>query len=76
MQQKPVPLVGLNVAVVNCMPVILIAAVALALALTLAYLPMQLLVTTMTRSIRQLIERQRDRRRETRHTPDRRSPSS
>jgi flagellar biogenesis protein FliO len=47
-------------------------AVALALSIALAYLPMRLLVGQMARNIRQFIQRQRDRRRIERGTPDRR----
>lgn len=47
-------------------------AVALAVALALAYLPMRLLLGQMARDIRQFIDRQRDRRRQARTTPDRR----
>ena len=47
-------------------------AVALALALGLAYLPMRLLMTQMARNVHQFIQRQRDRRRIARDTPDRR----
>jgi len=47
-------------------------AVALALSIALAYLPMRLLVGQMARNIRQFIQRQRDRRRVERGTPDRR----
>jgi flagellar biogenesis protein FliO len=49
-------------------------AVALALSIALAYLPMRLLVGQMARNIKQFIERQRDRRRAERGTPDRRHP--
>ena len=47
--------------------------VALAIALALAYVPMRLLIGQITRNIRQYIERQRERRRIVRATPDRRS---
>jgi len=47
-------------------------AVALALSVAIAYVPMRLLMGTMARNIRQLIERQRERRRVARETPDRR----
>ncbi|HJQ40208.1 MAG TPA: hypothetical protein VKB93_23945 [Thermoanaerobaculia bacterium] len=47
-------------------------AIALALSIALAYLPMRLLVGQMARNIKQFIERQRDRRRAERGTPDRR----
>jgi hypothetical protein len=45
---------------------------ALAIALALAYVPMRLLLGQMGRNISQFIQRQRDRRREARSTPDRR----
>jgi len=55
--------------------VVVVAAV-LILALTLAYLPMRLLVAQMARNIaapiRDFIQRQRDRRERERQTPDRR----
>jgi hypothetical protein len=44
----------------------------LALALTLAYLPMRLLLGQMARSVSQFIQRQRERRQAGRETPDRR----
>jgi hypothetical protein len=47
-------------------------AIALALSVAIAYVPMRLLMGTMARNIRQLIERQRERRRVERETPDRR----
>jgi len=47
-------------------------AVALALSIALAYFPMRLLVGQMARNIQQFIQRQRDRRRIARDTPDRR----
>jgi len=46
--------------------------VALALGLALAYVPMRLLVAQMARNITTFIQRQRERRREERGTPDRR----
>lgn len=46
--------------------------VALALALALAWLPMRLLVGRMARDISNFIQRQRDRRRVARSSPDRR----
>ncbi len=54
--------------------VVLILALALALAvgLALAYVPMRLLLGQMARNVSQFIQRQRDRRRESRGTPDRR----
>ena len=50
--------------------VVLILAVALALAL--AYLPMRLLLSQLARQVTAFIERQRERRRADRGTPDRR----
>ncbi len=50
----------------------LLILVALALSLALAYVPMRLLVSQMARNVRQFIQRQRDRRRVARGTPDRR----
>ena len=47
-------------------------AVAVALAIGLAYLPMRLLLGKMARDITSFIQRQRDRRRIERGTPDRR----
>jgi hypothetical protein len=44
----------------------------LALALTLAYLPMRLLLGQMARNVSQFIQRQRERRQPGRETPDRR----
>jgi hypothetical protein len=52
--------------------VTLALALALVLALALAYLPMRLLMGQMARNVRQFIQRQRDRRRVARETPDRR----
>jgi len=46
---------------------------ALALALALAYFPMRLLLAQIARNVSQLIQRQRDRRRVARDTPDRRN---
>jgi hypothetical protein len=51
---------------------IVVVAAAVALAVGLAYVPMRLLVMTMARNVRQFIQRQRDRRRIARDTPDRR----
>ncbi|HEX7708873.1 MAG TPA: hypothetical protein VF701_20610 [Thermoanaerobaculia bacterium] len=50
--------------------VALIAGILLALAL--AYVPMRLLVGQMAKNFRQFIQRQRERRRSDRETPDRR----
>lgn len=52
--------------------VLLALAAALAIALALAYVPMRLLMGQMARNVRQFIQRQRDRRRVERGTPDRR----
>lgn len=52
--------------------IVIALAVAIALAIGLAYVPMRLLVGQMARNVRQFIQRQRDRRREARGTPDRR----
>lgn len=46
---------------------------AVALAIALAYLPMRVLVSQMARNVQQFIQRQRDRRRVDRDTPDRRA---
>jgi hypothetical protein len=54
------------------MPVLLALAVALAIALGLAWLPMRLLVGRMAGDIRTFIQRERERRRVVRGTPDRR----
>lgn len=53
--------------------VILALALALALGLALAYVPMRILLGQMGRNISNFIQRQRDRRRESRGTPDRRN---
>jgi hypothetical protein len=45
---------------------------AIALALALAYLPMRLLLEQLARRVTAYIERQRERRRSLRETPDRR----
>jgi len=50
----------------------LLMAVALALSIALAYLPMRLLLGQMARNVREFIQRQRDRRHTERGTPDRR----
>lgn len=56
--------------------IVAIAAAGVALAIVLAYVPMRILLTQMakhvTEPIREFIQRQRDRRREARDTPDRR----
>jgi hypothetical protein len=51
---------------------LLIVAVAIGLALALAYLPMRLLIGQMAKNVKQFIDRQRERRRASRETPDRR----
>lgn len=51
---------------------ILIVAAAIFLGVAIAYVPMRLLVSHMAKTVRQFIERQRDRRRQARDTPDRR----
>jgi hypothetical protein len=51
---------------------LLIVAAAIALGVALAYVPMRLLVAHMARTVRQFIERQRDRRHAERKSPDRR----
>jgi uncharacterized membrane protein len=53
--------------------VLLVLALAVALGLALAYVPMRLLLAQMARNVTQIIQRQRDRRREARGTPDRRA---
>ncbi|HEX3578828.1 MAG TPA: hypothetical protein VHY33_09725 [Thermoanaerobaculia bacterium] len=52
--------------------VLVIAALAVILALGLAYLPLQLLVGHIARNVRAFIQRQRERRTVERATPDRR----
>ncbi len=47
-------------------------AAAVVLGIALAYLPMRMLVTHIANNVRQFIQRQRDRRRIARQTPDRR----
>jgi len=47
-------------------------ALALALSIILAWLPMRLLMGQMARNVREFIQRQRERRRVERGTPDRR----
>jgi len=51
--------------------VVIVAGVIL-LALALAWAPMQFLVTQMAKNVRELIQRQRERRAVARNTPDRR----
>jgi flagellar biogenesis protein FliO len=57
---------------VTIIAVFVALALALALGLALAYVPMRLLLGQMARNISSFIQRQRDRRREERGTPDRR----
>jgi len=52
--------------------VLVIAALAIILALGLAYLPLRLLVGHIARNVREFIQRQRERRTVERATPDRR----
>ena len=52
--------------------VLIIAAIAVLLALGLAYVPMRILLTQMAKGIVVFIQRQRDRRTLARGTPDRR----
>ena len=54
---------------------LLVVAAAIALGVALAYVPMRLLLSHMAKAVTQFIERQRDRRRLRRETPDRRKPS-
>lgn len=49
--------------------------VAVALALALAYLPMRILLAQMAKNVTAFIQRQRERRRVNRGTPDRRKES-
>jgi hypothetical protein len=58
--------------IVTLVGILLALALAVALALALAWLPMRLLVGRMARDISNFIQRQRDRRRVERGTPDRR----
>ncbi|HSP13429.1 MAG TPA: hypothetical protein VLV78_01605 [Thermoanaerobaculia bacterium] len=51
---------------------LLVVAAAVALGIALAYLPMRLLLTHIANNVREFIERQRERRRIARETPDRR----
>ena len=51
---------------------LLVVAAAVALGIALAYLPMRLLLSQMAKGVREFIQRQRDRRRIARDTPDRR----
>ncbi len=54
----------------------MVAATVIALALALAYLPMKLLMLQITRNVKEMIERQRERRQAPRTTLDRRTASS
>jgi len=58
--------------VVTLIILFIFIAVVLALSIVLAWLPMRLLLGQMARNVREFIERQRERRREERGTPDRR----
>ncbi|HEX6177462.1 MAG TPA: hypothetical protein VF057_03830 [Thermoanaerobaculia bacterium] len=51
---------------------LLVVALAVVLGIALAYVPMRLLVSHIARNVRQFMERQRERRRVARGTPDRR----
>lgn len=51
---------------------LIVIAAAVALGIALAYVPMRLLLAHMAKTIRQFIQRQRDRRAVARGTPDRR----
>jgi hypothetical protein len=51
---------------------VLVLILALGLALALAYLPLRILLSQMAKGISAFIERQRERRRADRGTPDRR----
>lgn len=57
---------------ITLLVLLLALAVTVAFALGLAYLPMRLLLESMARDITQFIQRERDRRRVARGTPDRR----
>jgi hypothetical protein len=54
---------------------LVVIAAAVALGIALAYLPMRLLLTHIANNVREFIQRQRDRRRIARETPDRRKPA-
>lgn len=51
---------------------LVVIAAAVALGVALAYLPMRLLLSHIAANVKQFIQRQRDRRRIARETPDRR----
>ncbi len=55
---------------------LVVIAAAVALGIALAYLPMRLLVAHIANNVKQFIQRQRDRRRISRETPDRRKPDA
>ena len=57
---------------VTLVAVVIALALALALGIALAYVPMRLLLGQMARNVTSFIQRQRDRRRVMRDTPDRR----
>jgi len=57
----------------SALTTLIVVVLALALALALAYVPMRLLLGQIARNVTQLIQRQRDRRRVARDTPDRRN---
>ena len=56
--------------------IVIIAGVAIALGLLLAYLPMRLLLSQMAKNVTAFIQRHRDRRASSRRSPDRRKPES
>jgi hypothetical protein len=55
---------------------LVVVAGAVALGIALAYLPMRVLLSQMAKNVKQFIQRQRDRRRISRETPDRRKVES
>ena len=59
-------------AAMTALVTLLIAAGVVFLALALAWVPMQILLAQMAKNVRQVIQRQRDRRAAQRGTPDRR----
>ena len=52
--------------------IIFVAALAVLVAIALAYLPMRLLLSQMAKNVQQFIQRTRERRQADRETPDRR----
>ena len=52
--------------------ILAVVAAGIALAIALAYVPMQLLISQMAKNVQQFIQRQRERRQLSRETPDRR----